>query len=653
MAALRELLFSIGFKGDASPIKQMDTAADGLKKTMGGVDDKMDSVIASTKSLRSQAASLAGEYRKAGMSQSEAMKQAWSEIERTKKETQGATAAAKEHTQAMTDMSGKMAITGGVMTAAITRPIINAGKSAFQMASDFEENVNKVDVAFKDNAQSVMDWSKTTLESFGISQSAALEAASLFGDMGTAMGLSTGEAANMSTSLTGLAGDLASFKNIGIDQAQTALKGIFTGEGESLKTLGIIMQDSTLEAFALAQGTGKAWKEMDQAEKVALRYAVVMDATKNSQGDFANTSDGAANSSRILSETMKELGVSFGQVLLPVITPIIQKITELVKWFGSLSQGTKTAIVIVGAVFAALGPLLLGASGAIMAVTAAQTALNAVMLMNPIGLIVMGIAALIAGLVYFYNTNESVRNSINAIWTSLQAFMGAAMEQISALWATHGESIMAVGAAVWGAISLLIETIMGIISGIIVTFLAIITGDWEGAWNGLKGIVESIMKWFGGLGQAFMDIGKNIIDGIINGIKAKARAAVDAVKNVAKNMADAFTSFWGINSPATLGIEFGGYIPEGVAIGVKDKAVKVQQATQQMSNMAGSGMSTQGATRQTAGAGGGFNFSPQITVNVNGGGTVKESFSSIEQQLNLFMDEYAQKMALRNPKVAY
>jgi phage-related protein len=227
------------------------------------------------------------------------------------------------------------------------------------------------------------------------------------------------------------------------------------------------------------------------------------------------------------------------------------------------------------------------------------------------------------------------------------------MTAIQGFWAEHGAQITAIAQAVWGAISLLVESVMGVIAGIITTVLAIITGDWEGAWNGLKGIVESIMKWFGGLGQAFMDIGKNIIDGIINGIKAKATGAVDAVKNIAKNMADAFKSFWGINSPATLGIEFGGYIPEGVAIGVKDKAVKVQQATQQMSNMAGSGMSTQGATRQTAGAGGGFNFSPQITVNVNGGGTVKESFSSIEQQLNLFMDEYAQKMALRNPKIAY
>lgn len=599
MEDLRQLVFSVVFKGDSSPIAQMNKDADKLKQNMNGVDSAMQTATAS---------------------------------------------AAK--------MSAGMAVAGAAMTAAVTVPIINAGKAAFGMASDFEENVNKVNVAFKENAQTVMDWSETSLEAFGLSQNSALEAASLFGDMGTAMGLTTGEAADMATSLTGLAGDLASFKNIDIAQAQTALSGVFTGEGEALKTLGVVMQDSTLEAFALAQGTQTAYDEMTQAQKVALRYAFVMDATKNAQGDFANTSDGAANSSRTLTETLKELGVSFGQVLLPVVTPIIQKITELVKWFGSLSQETKTAIVIVAGVFAALGPLLLGASAAIMAVTAAQWLLNGALLANPIGLIVAGIAALIAGLVYFYNTNESVRNSINEIWTGIQGIVQVAMTAIQGFWTEHGAQITAIAQAVWGAISLLVESVMGVIAGIITTFLAIITGDWEGAWEGMKGIVESIINWFGGIGQAMYDIGANIVNGIIEGIKAKATGAVDAVKDIAKNMADAFKSFWGINSPATLGIEYGGYIPEGVAIGVKDKAIKVQQATQQMSNMAGSGMSTQGTTRQTANAGGsGFNFAPSITVNVGSGGTVKESLPSIEEQLNIFMTDYVEKMRLRNPQI--
>jgi hypothetical protein len=94
---------------------------------------------------------------------------------------------------------------------------------------------------------------------------------------------------------------------------------------------------------------------------------------------------------------------------------------------------------------------------------------------------------------------------------------------------------------------------------------------------------------------------------------------------------------------------------QGLASGITNNVGLVKEA---LSGMTGS-MSAKvtgevsGSTATSAGGGGVMNFSPQITVNVNGGGQVKESFSSIEQQLNLFMDEYAQKMALRNPKVAY
>jgi hypothetical protein len=127
----------------------------------------------------------------------------------------------------MTDIGKSLSMT-------VTAPIVGLGVAAVKMASDLTENINKTDVAFKNNAQEVKTWSESTLKNFGISKGSALDMASLFGDMGTAMGQTTPEAAKMSTSLVGLAGDLASFKNIGIAQAEDALKGIFTGEGESL-----------------------------------------------------------------------------------------------------------------------------------------------------------------------------------------------------------------------------------------------------------------------------------------------------------------------------------------------------------------------------------------------------------------------------------
>jgi hypothetical protein len=255
---------------------------------------------------------------------------------------------------------GKLKNIGSTWTVGVSMPLIAVGAASFKLASDTEESINKVNVAFGKNAGEVKAWADDTLKQYGIAKGSALDMAALFGDMGTAMGLSTDQAADMSMSLVGLAGDLASFKNIGIDQAQDALKGIFTGEGESLKSLGIVMQDSTLEAYALATGQKKAYDEMTQAEKVALRYSFVMDAAKNSQGDFSRTSDGAANQSRIFKESLKELGATFGEDLLPLLTPIIQNVNELLQEFTDMDPSTRKVILVLGGLATAAGPVLIG-----------------------------------------------------------------------------------------------------------------------------------------------------------------------------------------------------------------------------------------------------------------------------------------------------
>lgn len=254
----------------------------------------------------------------------------------------------------------KMAGVGGKMTAGITLPVIGAGVAATKMASDYEEALNKTDVAFGDSSQKVKDFADTTLDNFGIARGSTLDMAALFGDMATSMGLTTDAAADMGIELVGRAGDLASFKNIGLEQAQTALAGIFTGETESLKTLGVVMTETNLDAYALANGFGKTTKEMTEAEKVNLRFQYVMNATRNAAGDFARTSDGTANSARIFQESLKELGETFGEELLPVVTPMIQEGTKLIKSFGALDSQTKRTIITIAGFAAASGPVLTG-----------------------------------------------------------------------------------------------------------------------------------------------------------------------------------------------------------------------------------------------------------------------------------------------------
>lgn len=325
---------------------------------------------------------------------------------------------------------------GKSMSIYVTAPITLAGGAAIKFASDFQESLNKVDVAFKNSSGEVRDFAKTTLESFGIAEGTALDMAALFGDMSTSMGLSTDEAAKLSTSLVGLAGDLSSFKNMNIEEVTTALNGVFTGETESLKRLGIVMTEVNLKQFAMEQGITKNIKLFTQAEKVQLRYNYVMSKTANAQGDFARTSDGAANQMRIFQETLKELGAEFGQILLPMFTKIITKVNGLLKEFRALSPETKKVIIVIAGVAAAIGPLLIAIGTLTSTVIPAlitgfgvvtkaaglfRVAITAAT--GPVGLIVTAITGL---LTIFTSLADKIAPSVSTIDQLKHAFLGLA-----------------------------------------------------------------------------------------------------------------------------------------------------------------------------------------------------------------------------------
>lgn len=327
---------------------------------------------------------------------------------------------------------------GKKATMFVTTPIIAAGGYAVKMASDMNESINKVDVAFKSSADEVKDWSKTTLTSFGIAKGSALDMAALFGDMSTSMGLSTARAKDMSTTLVGLAGDLASFKNISIEQTQTALAGVFTGETESLKRLGIVMTETNLQEYALSKGIQKKIDAMTQAEKVLLRYNYVMNVTKNSQGDFTRTFEGAANQTRTFSESIKQTAESFGQILLPTFTKGITYINGLLTKIAALDDNTKQWIIGIAAAAAAIGPLalIIGATikvvgflaAGVTALTTAMQFLKIATMANPWGMIITLATAAGAAMYYYYNSTEKA--------TQAQADLNAELSKYTSLQKT-------------------------------------------------------------------------------------------------------------------------------------------------------------------------------------------------------------------------
>lgn len=217
--------------------------------------------------------------------------------------------------------------------------ITDFGKQCLDLGSDLTEVQNVVDTAFGPKVSKKVDkFAQSAATSFGLSETMAKRYAGTFGAMATAFGFSQDQAADMSTQLTGLAGDVASFYNISQDEAYTKLKSVFTGETESLKDLGVVMTQTALDSYAMANGFGKTTAKMSEAEKVALRYKFVQDQLNIASGDFAKTSGSWANQVRILSLQFDSLKASIGQGLINLFTPIIQQVNALMKKMVGLAS---------------------------------------------------------------------------------------------------------------------------------------------------------------------------------------------------------------------------------------------------------------------------------------------------------------------------
>lgn len=421
----------------------------------------------------------------------------------------------------------KMSSVGQSMTATVTAPIVGMFTLAASGASDLEENLNKVDVAFGKDAQAVKDWADGATAQFGLSKNAALEATSLFGDMGTAMGLTTGDAADMSTKLAGLAGDLSSFKNIDVEQAMSALKGVFTGETESLKGLGIIMNQTNLKQFA--EDTGLVYDELSQAELVTLRYNYVLENTKNAQGDYARTSDGTANSIRTLQATVSNLTAELGSALLPIITPIIQKITEFAKSFSGLDEGTKNTIVTVGLVVAALGPLLavvgnvVSVIGTIMTMAPALSAAFAA-LTGPVGIVVAAVAGLIAIGVALYKNWDTVVASAKKLMQNLQTAFNNIRSTVSNVFNNVRNTISSVMSAAQNAVSSAVNRIKSLFN-----FSLKIPEVATGALDAAKSAVDSVVGWIKGAFNFGLSL-PSVATDVFSSVTSTVQGIVDRVK---------------------------------------------------------------------------------------------------------------------------
>nr|DAY97238.1 MAG TPA: minor tail protein [Caudoviricetes sp.] len=228
---------------------------------------------------------------------------------------------------------GKMAV-----AAFSVKAITDFMGSCLKLGSDLTEVQNVVDTAFPSMSNQADAFAKSAMESFGLSETMAKKFMGTFGAMSNSFGFTEKEALEMSETLTGLAGDVASFYNLDPTEAYTKIKSVFTGETETLKDLGVVMTQAALDQYALANGYGKTTAKMSEQEKVALRYAFVQDQLSMATGDFIKTQDSWANQTRIMSLRFQSLKASLGKGFIAVFKPIIKGINWVLANLQSLAD---------------------------------------------------------------------------------------------------------------------------------------------------------------------------------------------------------------------------------------------------------------------------------------------------------------------------
>lgn len=234
---------------------------------------------------------------------------------------------------------------GTAQFVALSAAAVAFGVSATGAASDLEETISKSDVIFGDQAAAMREWADSASRSAGLSRSAALAAASSFGDMFLQLGFASDAAARMSQSTVQLAADLGSFNNVDTADVLDRISAATRGEYDSLQKLIPNINAARVQSQALAMTGKTVVASLTEQEKVAAVLAIIQQDAARASGDFERTSDGLANSQRILAAEYDNLRAELGTGLLPIMTRLVQVGTDAVTWANE-NRGAATALAI-------------------------------------------------------------------------------------------------------------------------------------------------------------------------------------------------------------------------------------------------------------------------------------------------------------------
>lgn len=533
--------------------------------------------------------------------------------------------------------AGGKAISAGIAAgatgiAALTGKMLNA-------RAELEQQLGGSEAVFGQYATNIQNIAKNSYKNMGLSQNEFLAGANKMGSLYQGAGVSVQDSMKMSAEAIQRATDVASIMGIDTSFALESVAGMAKGNFTMMDNLGVAMNDTALNAYALEKGIGKTTQQMSMQEKVSLATQMFLEKTAKYAGNYAKENETLAGSINTTKKAFQDF-MSGGGNMQNFITSLIgtAKIAapEIVKILPEIVNGISQLITQLAPVVAELLPTLVPAI-----VNAAVSIMNALVQQLPtlIQVLVSALPQFIQGIIQIaIGLIQALPQIINILIPAIPQIVNSLVTALTApdsLTAIIMGSItlfMALLQAIPVIITALVNAIPTIVTNIITTLtrpefiqglvrsgVQLIAGLVGGIGSMIGSVLGAAGKIIGAVAgvltpSSLLNIGVNLIKGLWQGINDVKSWIIDKIKGFGKSVIDSIKGIFGIHSPSKEFAWIGKMNVVGLAEGFTKNKDMVTQAVTDMSDEAMNAMAGFNSSMST-----GFNANVTASQNVAAG----------------------------------
>lgn len=445
----------------------------------------------------------------------------------------------------MSKFANGLSKAGGKLTAFATVPIVGLATVTANLANSLEETQRKSKIVFGDMTADVQSWALENERNFGLGAGTIEGFVSQIADVTQGLGMAKDVSLEFSKGVLDTGTKLANWGGVGTEEAINDIQSAMLGATKSVEKYGIKLTESVLDQYAMNAGYEDGFKNLTEVEKAQVRYNAILGSSQNAVDYWNEGNRSATFTMQEMKEQLSNVGENLGKVFLPYLLEGAKKVADLCAKLATFtSENPKLAkmIVIIAGIVASIGPVLLvlakvisivkaiktayvavkGAMVALQIATKAQAVaqgiLNAVMAMNPIGLIIIGIMALIVAIMYLWQNCEWFRDLVLGAWEILKNAFNGYVEYVKTMWTAFVNILK----AVWQGIVDYFNFCLNMWKTVFTTVVNFITNCWDAGTSLIRGAWETlssgIINIFDNVKNTVVGIAQSIVNTIIRAV---------------------------------------------------------------------------------------------------------------------------------------